>query len=349
MVATWGGPYSSGAPVSPASSAASSSIRPSAASSRAAQSRWSSSPRCQSTDRLVDRDVTALERPDDLLELAPQLLEASSRPSGPASLMARTSIDRGREPAGRELDLEPVSGSGRGRLAQGLAAGPDDRVAAGEGRARRERLEAGGGMVEGDSPPFEEEEGSGPKPLSVAVEPLPVAGERPPHGGVHRSSRSRPSPSLQLGEVRNDETGRGGGRRRANVGGEVAQRRVLLVADGRDDRHGAGGERADDGLVAEGQQVLEAAAAARHDDDVDQRVGRDAPERGGDARPCGRTLHAGLGDDDVRRGEAGADAGHDIASRRRVGARDHADGARETAAAGACARRRTAPRRPARA
>ena len=42
-----------------------------------------------------------------------------------------------------------------------------------------------------------------------------------------------------------------------------------------------------------------------------------------------RALHARLGDDDVGGGEAGADAGHDVAPRRCVGTRDDADRARE--------------------
>ena len=46
-------------------------------------------------------------------------------------------------------------------------------------------------------------------------------------------------PVAQLGEVGHDEPRGRGRRRRAHVGGEIAERRVLLVPDGRDDRHGA--------------------------------------------------------------------------------------------------------------
>ena len=58
-------------------------------------------------------------------------------------------------------------------------------------------------------------------------------------------------------------------------------------------------------------------------------MGRDATERVGDAPARARALDARLGDDDVSRGEAGADAGDDVALRRGVRARDDADGPRE--------------------
>ena len=106
---------------------------------------------------------------------------------------------------------------------------------------------------------------------------------------------------LQLRQVGHDEAGRGGRSRGANVGGEIAERRVLLVADGGDDGYGARRERAHDGLVAERQQILEAATATGDDDDVDCGVSGDPAERGGDPRARARALNARLGDDDVRR------------------------------------------------
>ena len=65
-------------------------------------------------------------------------------------------------------------------------------------------------------------------------------------------------PRVQLGEVRDDEPAGDRRRRGADVGGEVDERRVLLVPDGRDDRHRAGGDGAHEPLVRERQQVLEA-------------------------------------------------------------------------------------------
>ena len=70
-------------------------------------------------------------------------------------------------------------------------------------------------------------------------------------------------------ELRDDEPARRRRRRGADVGGEIAQRRVLLVADRGHDRHAARCHRADDAFVAERQEVLEAAAAAGEHDHLD--------------------------------------------------------------------------------
>ena len=82
----------------------------------------------------------------------------------------------------------------------------------------------------------------------------------------------------ELVEVGDDEA-RGRGRRRcAHVGREVAERLVLLVADRRHDGDGAACDRTDDPLVAEREQILEAAAAAGEDHDVDAGVSREPCE-----------------------------------------------------------------------
>ena len=86
-----------------------------------------------------------------------------------------------------------------------------------------------------------------------------------------------------------------GGRRwrgRAQVGDEVGDRDVGLVADGGDRRHRAAGDRARDDLLVERPEILDRAAAAADDDDVDA---------------------AGPGD--------GADAARDVERRRRRPAR----------------------------
>ena len=64
------------------------------------------------------------------------------------------------------------------------------------------------------------------------------------------------------------------------------------MAHGGDDRDGARRDGADDALVAEREEILEAAAAAREDHDVDALGGRKPRERAdngaGAAGPCTR-------------------------------------------------------------
>ena len=128
-------------------------------------------------------------------------------------------------------------------------------------------------------------------------------------------------PREELVEVGDDEPAGDGRRRRADVGGEVAERRVLLVADGRDDRHGAGGDRPHEALVGEREQVLEAAAAAREHDDVDSGSAQTAAERVDDRGGGARALHVRLGDEHVRRREARRDRRQHVALRGGVVAR----------------------------
>ena len=91
----------------------------------------------------------------------------------------------------------------------------------------------------------------------------------------------RPHARLQLLLGLHHALGGGRRRRRAQVGDEVGDREVGLVADGRDRRDRGGRDRARDALLVEGPQVLEAAAAAREHDHVE------AAERGSSARmPC---------------------------------------------------------------
>ena len=124
----------------------------------------------------------------------------------------------------------------------------------------------------------------------------------------------------------------------------VAERRVLLVPHGRDDRNRACRHRAHHGLGAEGEEVLEAAAAAGEHDDVDLRVRCEPAQRGDDRLRRAAALHARLADDDLRRGEAPADRRHEIAARGRVGAGQRRRPRAAPAAASACARPRRAPR-----
>ena len=104
-----------------------------------------------------------------------------------------------------------------------------------------------------------------------------------------RALRRRRSATSGLlgGGVGHDPLGGIGRRGRAQVGDQIAQRVVRLVADRADHRCGARGDRPAQRLVGERQQVLDAAAAAGQDDDVDVRVGvqrRAAPRRSGRRR-----------------------------------------------------------------
>ena len=95
------------------------------------------------------------------------------------------------------------------------------------------------------------------------------------------------------------------------------------------DRHRAGGDRAHDALVAEREQVLEAAAAAREHDHVDLRLGAHRLQRRHDRERRPRALDERLRDDDPRRREARLDVRDHVPLRRGVVARDEADPARQ--------------------
>ena len=91
-----------------------------------------------------------------------------------------------------------------------------------------------------------------------------------------RLGQRAPAPAAQqrqLGDQvvanRDGALGRGRRRRRAQVGDEVRDREVGLVADRGDHRNAAGVDRARDRLLVERPQILQRAAAARDDDDVD--------------------------------------------------------------------------------
>src|SRR3546814_4088868 len=61
----------------------------------------------------------------------------------------------------------------------------------------------------------------------------------------------------ELGANRDGDLGGGGGSRRSHVGGEVAERRVRLVADGGYDRDRRAGDGANDFLLVERPQILD--------------------------------------------------------------------------------------------
>ena len=133
----------------------------------------------------------------------------------------------------------------------------------------------------------------------------------------------------ELGQVGDDEAGGDARRRGARVGGEVAERRVLLVADRRDDRHGAVGDRAHQALVAEREQVLEAAAPAGDHDHVDLGLAAEDAQRLDHGAGGARALDVGLRDEHVRRREARLDRGQHVALGGGVVAGHEADPARQ--------------------
>ena len=130
---------------------------------------------------------------------------------------------------------------------------------------------------------------------------------------------------MELAEIRNDKPCRRGRRRCADIRGEVAERGVLLVADRGNDRDREGGDCTDEPFVAEGQEILEAAAAAGDDDDVELRHLAEAAQRVYDRARGARALDVGLGHDDMCRWKPGLDPGQDIALRGRVVASDEPD------------------------
>ena len=113
----------------------------------------------------------------------------------------------------------------------------NDRVAALRGSTSGERRRSRACALSRRAPlALEREERRALQPVARRDEPLAVALGGAPRAAVERGAGAL-EPLAQLGDVGHDEP-RGGGRGRgAHVGGEIAERRVLLVADGRDDRH----------------------------------------------------------------------------------------------------------------
>ena len=305
-------------------------------------------------ERLVERRLPVLEPLDDLLELLLGLLEGR--------LAHRVVLDAGAEAAFGELDvdaaarLDLATTSGRSRprpgrsrtRARASSSGRARAAARSRSRARRAcARRAGAGHAAG---------ARAARPSSVVRArrraPARVAAGRPRCASARAGARasagrsagarcanpsSRAVSSARSGTTSLPGRGRRGG---PHVGGEVAERRVLLVADGADDGNGARRDRAHEPLVAERQQVVEAPAAACEHDDVDalradllQR--RDHRERGA------RTLHERLRDDEVRGREARRHGGDHVALRRGVVAGDEPDLAAGGTEAGACVPRRT--------
>ena len=279
-------------------------------------------------DRLVDRDVAALEPADDLLELAAELLEGGLCGCSPPLTAAPRSTVAPRLPVASSIS----SGCPGATAADSLSAAPPARTTA-YPRARVARGESAWRRAAAWSSATRRRSSRsarrGAQAGAVALEALAVADERAPDGAVEEAAGAASSPACS--------SARSGTTSRAAAVGVEARTSAARSQSGvscscptaETTGTGRGGEGTDDGLVAEGKEILEAAAAAGDDHDVDRGVGRDAPQRRGDAAAGARALDAGLGDDDVGGREPGLDAGDDIAAGGRIGARDDADRARE--------------------
>ena len=100
------------------------------------------------------------------------------------------------------------------------------------------------------------------------------------------------------------------------------------MPDGRDHGDAAGEDRARHGLLVEGPEILERAAAARDDDDVDVGDGGEAPQRRRDRERRALALHGRGREEDRHRAAAVRDA-HDVADDGARGRRHDAQAARQ--------------------
>ena len=145
-----------------------------------------------------------------------------------------------------------------------------------------------------------------------------------------RQRRSQPLPAdlddaQLLGHVGDDELGGVGRRGGADVGDQVEQRLVGLVADRRHDGGPALRDGTDQALVGERQQVLDRPAAAGDDDHVDALVAVEAVDRGDHLGRGARALHGGVRRLEGHRGPAASGVLDHVALGGGVGRRDQAD------------------------
>src|SRR5206468_3258742 len=138
------------------------------------------------------------------------------------------SLDPRAERAVADLDRDRVPWRDRGGLANQPAVLAHDRVAALERRVRRQRAEAPGRVLEPCPLSLDGEERRAPKSAVCGLEPLAPALDRAPDPAVKPVACAL-EPRDQLAEIRDDELAGDARGRRAHVGGEVAERRVLLV------------------------------------------------------------------------------------------------------------------------
>ena len=221
---------------------------------------------------------------------------AHAGPPPRSSVSSSLAVDAHGQPAAGHPDPQQFAVGDLGGIAHQRAVGAlDDRVAALQGRGGGERGHPRAGVLEvalGALHPVHER---APGPGAQRQDVVLPAVQQPVGGGQHRPGAHRLQPALLLLQPAGEQVpgagaqavdqpplladlghdpvrgvGGGGG---ADVGDVVDQRRVGLVADGGDHRRAGGGDRPDQPLVGEGQQVLDRAAAAGDDDDLDGGVG----------------------------------------------------------------------------
>jgi hypothetical protein len=132
-----------------------------------------------------------------------------------------------------------------------------------------------------------------------------------------------------VGDIWHDALAGVGRRGRRDVGDEVEQRRVRLVADGAHHGRAACGDGADQRFVRERQEVLDAAAAAGDDDQVDVGVGVEPAQCVHHVGDRGGSLRRHVLDPERDRGEPAAGVLDDVALGRTGPAGDQADPLRQ--------------------
>src|SRR5215210_1887442 len=277
------------------------------------------------------RAATARSRRRGSHRRAPDARRSAPTPAGrlrrPAASPSPCLLDLSGERALGKLYVDLVACCEKGGGADDLVLRADDRIAAFECCARRERTQSATGLFEPGPPALEEERRAAPEPVVRMIEASEVAVEHA-YRGRFEGGATRLEALQELPKIGNDDARRRGRRGGANVRDQVAQRRVLLVPDGRDDRDCAVGNRPHEALVAEREQVLEAAAAARDHDHFDARRGAQATDGVDDRRRGAGSLHVSLGHEDSRRRKARSDSGQDVAFRRGVVSGHQADSLR---------------------
>ena len=137
------------------------------------------------------------------------------------------------------------------------------------------------------------------------------------------------SAGVELGEVRHDERAGCGRRRRTRVRGEVAERRVLLVTDRRNDgtREAATARTTASSLNGRRSSKLPPPRASTTTSTSG--CAASARERGDDRVRGALALHARLAHDDLRRREPRTDRRDEVAARRGVRPGEDPDRARD--------------------
>jgi len=131
--------------------------------------------------------------------------------------------------------------------------------------------------------------------------------------GMLPASEDRLRVAAQRGAVRHCQRSGCGRRRGAHVGDEIAYGEVGLVSDAADDRDARFEHRAGEDLFVEGPQVLDRAATAAHDQDIDFGVRIRGRNRRGDLLGGAGALYRRRVQNDRKTGETARQRGQDVA------------------------------------